>query len=165
MNNNNSKPEDSGQNRLLRIPVPWVYAIAYLVGAGIQFAVPVTIASASLRAITQAVSILLIALGVLFAAWAQRIFRKENTTTDPTQSSSKLVTWGPYRFSRNPMYVGLFLVFIGLSGVFTLVWSIALMLPVFYYINWIVIPIEEAQLRGTFGETYEEYRKKVRRWL
>lgn len=162
MNTNDSKHEDSRQNRLLHIPVPWVYAIAYLVGVGIQLAIPVSITSVFLLTITQAISILLIALGLLFAVWAQVLFRKEHTTTDPTQSSSRLVTWGPYRFSRNPMYVGLFFIFIGLSGVFTLVWSIALMLPVFYYVNWVVIPVEEAQLRTT---SYEQYRKKVRRWI
>jgi len=151
-------------SRPLGIPVPWVYAIAYLVGAAIQFAVPVTIASIFLLTI-QAVSVLLLALGIALAAWAQWIFRKEHTTTDPTQTSSRLVTWGPYRFSRNPMYIGLFLVFTGLSGVFTLVWSILCLIPVFYYVNWIVIPVEEAQLRKTFGEAYEQYSRKVRRWI
>lgn len=152
-------------HRTLGIPVPWVYAIAFIVGVIIQLGVPVTIRSTFLLAITETVSILLLALGAVLAAWAQRIFRKEHTTTDPTQTSSKLVTWGPYRFSRNPMYLGLFLVFIGLSGAFTLAWSILCMLPVFYYVNWIVIPIEEARLNRTFGEAYEQYCKKVRRWL
>jgi len=151
--------------RTLGIPVPWVYAIAYLVGVAIQFAFPVTIASILLLTITRSISILLLALGVILAVWAQRIFRKEHTTTDPTQTSSKLVTWGPYGLSRNPMYVGLFLIFIGLSGVFTLVWSIILQIPVFYYVNWVVIPVEEAQLRKTFGDAYEQYCKKVRRWI
>jgi protein-S-isoprenylcysteine O-methyltransferase Ste14 len=150
---------------LLHIPVPWVFVIAYLIGVGIQLLIPVTISSVVLLQITQTLSILLLTVGAVFAAWAQWIFRKEHTTTDPNQTSSRLVTWGPYRFSRNPMYIGLLLIFIGISGIFTLVWSILLQIFVVYYVNWVVIPVEEKQLRGTFGEVYEHYCVKVRRWI
>jgi protein-S-isoprenylcysteine O-methyltransferase Ste14 len=152
-------------HRLLGIPVPCVYVIAYLVGAMVQLAVPLTISSDLLLTTTQVISILLLAIGVILAVWAQWIFRKEHTTTDPSQTCSKFITWGPYKFSRNPMYVGLFLLFIGLSGIFTLVWSIIAQLFVFYYVNWIVIPVEETQLQKTFRQAYEEYCKKVRRWI
>jgi protein-S-isoprenylcysteine O-methyltransferase Ste14 len=80
-------------HRLLGIPVPWVYTIAYVVGAVVQVAVPITIDSAPLLAATQVISILLLAVGVILAVWAQSIFRKERTTTDPSQTSSRLVTW------------------------------------------------------------------------
>ena len=149
----------------MRLPVPWVYVIAYLFGFGIQLLFPVAITPVFWLTFTQAISIALLAVGVIFAVWAQWIFRKEHTTTDPNQTSAQLITWGPYRFSRNPMYVGLFLIFIGLSGIFTLVWSIICQLFVFYYLNWIVIPFEEAQLQRTFGNSYEQYCKKVRRWI
>jgi len=108
---------------------------------------------------------LLLLIGAAIAVWAQWIFRKEITTTDPTQTSAKLVTWGPYKFSRNPMYLGLFLAFMGVDMILTFVWSLVLLIFVLYYVNWIVIPIEENQLQKTFGETYVQYCMKVRRWL
>jgi len=164
-NTKTKEHEKSSRSGLLHIPVPWVYLIPYLVGIAIQFAFPISISSSILLAATRIIGALLLAVGVILAAWAQWIFRKERTTTDPTQVSSKLITWGPYGFSRNPMYLGLFLGFIGVDLLLTFVWSLILMLFVVYYVNWIVIPIEEVQLRKTFGGAYEQYCRKVRRWI
>ena len=149
----------------LHIPVPWVYVIAYMVGIAIQVVYPISISSTLILALTRILGAVLLVVGVAIVVWAQLIFHKENTTTDPTQTSLKLITWGPYRFTRNPMYLGLFLTFIGIDGIVTFVWSLLLMLPVLYYVNWIVIPLEEKQLKKTFGKTFEDYCKSVRRWI
>jgi len=125
----------------------------------------VSITSVLYLAITYLLGTLLLSVGVALAVWSQWIFHKERTTTDPTQTSAKLVTCGPYKFSRNPMYLGLFLAFIGVDLILTFVWSLVLLIFVLYYVNWIVIPVEEKQLQKTFGETYKQYRLKVRRWL
>ena len=156
---------DSSKSHLLHIPVPWVYVIAYLVGIVIQLVYPISISSTLILALTRILGAVLLVVGVAIVVWAQLIFRKEHTTTDPTQTSLKLITWGPYRFTRNPMYLGLFLTFIGIDGIVTFVWSLLLMLPVLYYVNWIVIPVEEKQLKKAFGKTYEDYCKRVRRWI
>jgi len=156
---------DSGKSHLLHIPVPWVYLIAYLVGIVIQLAYPISISSTLILEITRILGAVLLVVGVAIIVWAQLIFHKEHTTTDPTQTSLKLITWGPYLFTRNPMYIGLFLTFIGIDGILTFVWSLILLLPVLYYVNWIVIPVEEKQLKKTFGKTYEDYCKRVRRWI
>ena len=155
----------SGKSHLLHIPVPWVYVIAYSVGIGMQLVFPISISSSLILTIARVLGAVLLVFGVAIVVWAQLIFHKEHTTTDPTQTSLKLVTWGPYRFTRNPMYLGLFLIFIGFDGLLTFVWSLILLLPVLYYVNWIVIPIEEKQLKKTFGETYSYYCAKVRRWI
>jgi protein-S-isoprenylcysteine O-methyltransferase Ste14 len=63
------------------------------------------------------------------------------------------------------MYLGLFLFFVGLSVIFAVVWSILPLLVVVYYVNTKVIPIEEKQLRKSFGEAYEQYCKEVHRWI
>jgi protein-S-isoprenylcysteine O-methyltransferase Ste14 len=83
----------------------------------------------------------------------------------PGQASSQLVTWGPYRFTRNPMYVGLTLAYLGEAGILRQIWPVILLPLVVAYVNWIVIPVEESKLREVFGEEYERYQKKVRRWL
>jgi len=149
----------------VHIPVPWLYTIGYLFGIAIQFIVPVSIGSAALLAIVRVLGILLVTVGAVLMVWPQSIFRKHQTTTVPTETSTTLVNWGPYRFSRNPMYLGLFLFFVGLSVIFVLAWSILSLLVVVYYVNSKIIPIEEKQLRGSFGEAYEQYCKKVRRWI
>jgi len=148
-----------------RIPVPWVYTIGYLVGIGTQFLVPVSINSAYLFTIVRIFGILLAAAGAVLMSWPQMIFRKHQTTTVPTETTTTFVTWGPYRFSRNPMYLGLFLFFAGLSLIFVLAWSIISLFVVVYYVNSKVIPIEEKQLERNFGNDYHKYCKKVRRWI
>jgi protein-S-isoprenylcysteine O-methyltransferase Ste14 len=155
------------QNRLsgVRIPIPWEYTIGYLLGVGAQFIVPFGASSVTLIALFRVLGILLVALGTVLMVWPQSIFRKYHTTTIPYETTTTFVSWGPYRFSRNPMYLGLFLFFAGLSVIFVFVWSILALFVVVYHVNSRVIPMEEKQLRKSFGDVYEQYCKRVRRWL
>jgi protein-S-isoprenylcysteine O-methyltransferase Ste14 len=108
---------------------------------------------------------MLFAIGTSIAGWGLLTFRRAHTTTVPGKASSQLVTWGPYRFSRNPMYVGLTLAYLGEAGILRQVWPVILLPLTIMYVNWIVIPLEESKLREVFGEEYERYRTRVRRWL
>jgi protein-S-isoprenylcysteine O-methyltransferase Ste14 len=72
---------------------------------------------------------------------------------------------GPYRVSRNPMYVGLAIAYLGEAGILNQVWPIILLPFTLAYVNWIVIPLEEARLQEVFQDEYECYRKRVRRWM
>ena len=83
----------------------------------------------------------------------------------PYPSVLKVDNLGTLQIYSNPMYLGLFLGFIGVDLLLTFIWSLILILFLVYYVNWIVIPIEEAQLRRTFREAYEQYCKRVRRWV
>ena len=105
--------------------------------------------------------------GVLFAAAGVWSFRKAQTTVNPTRpdASSSVVTTGVYRVSRNPMYVGILLVLTAwalfLSNALALVG-----LPLFIlYMNRFQIGPEERTLSAKFGEAYQTYRERVRRWL
>jgi protein-S-isoprenylcysteine O-methyltransferase Ste14 len=104
-------------------------------------------------------------LGAALAGWGWLTFRRARTTTVPGQESSRLVTWGPYRFSRNPMYVGLSVAYVGEAGILGQVWPLALLPLVVAYLNRAVIPVEESKLRDVFGGGYERYRRQVRRWV
>src|SRR5512143_1795439 len=73
-------------------------------------------------------------------------------------TSSRLVTWGPYRLSRNPMYVSLSLACLGEAGMLRQVWPVVLLPLTVAYLSWIVIPVEEARLAEAFREDYERYR-------
>jgi protein-S-isoprenylcysteine O-methyltransferase Ste14 len=105
------------------------------------------------------------AMGATIAGWGLLIFRRARTTTVPGRTSAALVTWGPYRITRNPMYVGLTLAYLGEAGILKQVWPVILLPVVLAYLNWIVIPLEEARLTEGFQGDYERYRARVRRWI
>ena len=145
---------------LLRIPVPWVFVLTYLVGVAMERLWPTT----ALAGRTLIGGIVFV-IGAAIAGWGWGTFRKARTTTVPGEASSSLVTWGPYRFSRNPMYVGLTLGYLGEAGLLQQLWPVVLLPLTLAYVNWVVIPVEEAKLLEVFGGTYEQYRRRVRRWL
>ena len=148
----------------LHIPVPWVFVLTYLVGVCLEFAFPL-----GLRPETQAkffvAGVVVFLLGCIVAGWGWGLFHRARTTTIPGRASTTLVTSGPYRFTRNPMYIGLSLGYLGEAGLQKHVWPIPLMLLVLAYVNWLVIPLEEARLHEVFGAEYDAYRARVRRWL
>jgi protein-S-isoprenylcysteine O-methyltransferase Ste14 len=103
--------------------------------------------------------------GLLLGGWAARLFHKHQTTIKPGQISNRLMSDGPYRFTRNPIYVGMVLV---LAGVALLLGGLAawFVLPVFIWlIARNVIPVEESMLAERFGQEYHDYRARVRRWI
>lgn len=148
--------------RLMIVPVPWVFVLTYLVGASLEYVRPRAI---STQIHTGAVGGVLFALGAMVAGWSLTIFHKARTTTVPGRISASLVTWGPYRVSRNPMYVGLVLAYLGEAGMLKQVWPVLLLPLTVIYINWIVIPVEEGRLTEVFRDEYEQYRARVRRWI
>jgi protein-S-isoprenylcysteine O-methyltransferase Ste14 len=150
---------------LMRVPVPWVFIFGYLIGAGLQTLFPVPAGEAGLGHASRVIGIGLFICGLSLAAWSLSIFYSMRTTTVPFKRSSKLVTWGPYRFSRNPMYVSLTLMYIGEAGWLVEVWPLLPLLLVLAYVQRIVIPYEEKQLSKNFGVAYKKYTAKVRRWI
>jgi len=149
---------------LLRVPVPWVFVLTYLVGVVLEYAADFG-ARATARPDIRIAGAVLFALGAVIAGSGLLTFRRARTTTVPGQRSSQLVTWGPYRWTRNPMYVGLILAFLGEAGMLQQIWPLVLLPLVIAYVNWIVIPLEESKLAEVFGIEYDAYRARVRRWL
>jgi protein-S-isoprenylcysteine O-methyltransferase Ste14 len=76
-----------------------------------------------------------------------------------------MVTWGPYRFTRNPMYVGLTIAYLGEALLLHQLWPVVLLPLVIAYVHWIVIPLEESKLQEAFGDHYVQYRARVGRWV
>ena len=149
---------------LLRIPVPWVFVLMYLVGAGVEAAFH---PGGFVRDYTWLTpfGLVVFALGALLAGWGWTIFHRAKTTRVPGENSTSLVTWGPYRFTRNPMYVGLSLAYIGEAAIQHQLVPLVLLPLVIVYLNQVVIPVEEERLRAVFGQEYEQYRSKVGRWI
>jgi protein-S-isoprenylcysteine O-methyltransferase Ste14 len=113
----------------------------------------------------QPLSYLLAASGGGLALWAAVLFRRHKTTAHPYAEASSLVTSGPYRFTRNPMYLGLLLTLIA-WGLWLHSLSALLLAPMFVFvINRCNILPEERRLIGYFGEVYEAYQAQTRRWI
>ncbi|HSV12639.1 MAG TPA: isoprenylcysteine carboxylmethyltransferase family protein [Tepidisphaeraceae bacterium] len=103
--------------------------------------------------------------GLAFGFSAVALFRRHRTPLRPGQASSSLVDSGPFRVTRNPIYVGMT---IALAGVAVLLGSLTpwAVVPLFVLvINRNVIPLEERMLLGAFGEEYTRYQARVRRWI
>jgi protein-S-isoprenylcysteine O-methyltransferase Ste14 len=149
---------------LLYVPVPWVFVLTYLVGVALERIHPSNSSPRTVPASTIA-GVALFAVGAIIAGWGWVIFRKARTTTVPGKTSAKLVTWGPYRFTRNPMYVGLTLAYLGEAGLLKQIWPVLLLPLTIAYLNWTVIPVEEAKLEEAFHDDYLQYRLRVGRWI
>lgn len=102
----------------------------------------------------------------ILPVWAIIVFRREDTEVNPiSPSNRKLITDGPYRFTRNPMYLGLVIVTLGIA-LWVGAWPMFLApIAIFATTNWVHIPYEEAKMRRQFGATYDGYVGRVRRWV
>ena len=108
-------------------------------------------------------AVILLGLGIGLSG--NFLFRRHRTTIKPGEVSSSLVTGGPFRFSRNPMYVGMTLMLLG-TGTLCGTLSPFLVIPVFVMlIHYRFIIMEERMLETAFGEEYSQYMKRVRRWI
>ena len=107
-----------------------------------------------------------VAIAFIPPVWAVGLFRREVTEIDPTSPNNrKLVTRGPYRFTRNPMYLGLITLALGIA-IWVGPWPMFLApIAVFATTNFVHIPFEEAKMHRQFGLAYDDYVARVRRWL
>src|SRR5207247_4526818 len=101
--------------------------------------------------------------GVGLAASAIVLFRRAGTSPVPIQPTTALVVRGPYRFTRNPMYVGLAALYAGVTLLINSLWPLPLLPVVLGVIRWAVIAREEAYLERKFGDAYRAYTTRVRR--
>jgi protein-S-isoprenylcysteine O-methyltransferase Ste14 len=111
-------------------------------------------------------AIVLVVVGVALSVASAALFRREGTELNPTSTTNrKLVTSGPFGFTRNPMYLGLVIVTLGIA-VWVAAWPMFLApLATFATANWVHIPFEEAKMRRQFGEAFDAYVRTVRRWI
>ena len=108
---------------------------------------------------------LFVLVGLILALVSSELFRRRRTTIKPFEPSTALVTSGPFRLSRNPMYLGMVLVLLGCAMLVGTVWP----LPVIPLFIWLItsrfIVHEEEMMEQVFGDDYREYRQRTRRWI
>lgn len=143
-------------------PPPLLYLSALIAGLGLQLVSPWPLAPEWLMHFMGG---LLFLLGAGLARWSFIAMARRSTSASPRQSASALVTDGPFGFSRNPIYVAMTLLYLGVTGLAASVWPLCFLPPLLAVMQWGVILREEGYLRRSFGPAYGQYQNQVRRWL
>ena len=155
----------NGDTPGIAFPPPLVFVLGFAVGYALQRLFPVTLVPAAGRGVWQGLGWGLVALGAALMGSAVVTFRRAGTTPNPFKPTTAFVTHGPYRFTRNPMYLGLLLTLLAWA-VFLFNPMALLFVPIFVlYINRFQIKPEEQVLSSLFGAEYMAYKGQVRRWL
>lgn len=147
------------------VPPPLFYAIPFAAGIALHHAVGHDRFPAGALGWTRPLGIVIGVSGLLLALVAEIHFARAGTSPIPIRPSTAFVTGGPYRFTRNPMYVALGLLYLGLPLILGYAWPYLFFPLAILGMNAFVIRKEERYLGEKFGEPYRRYREAVRRWL
>jgi len=142
---------------------PIALLIAFVAGLVLEWLRPLPFVPASIPSFW--VGVLLFAAGFALLIWAFLSFRKAGTNVQTSEPATTIVERGPYGYSRNPIYSGMFLALTGLAVGFDSLWILAMLVPFYLVIRYGVVAREEAYLERKFGATYLGYKSRVRRWL
>ena len=146
----------------VRIPPPVVYVAAFLISLALQARSPLPFLA---RPIALGLGGAIAAVGALCIVTSIAAMLRGRGTLNTAGPSAALVVSGPYRFSRNPMYLGLTLLYAGVAVMLGVVWALLFGIPLVIYTQVRVILPEERYLQRAFGDDYRVYSAHVRRWL
>jgi protein-S-isoprenylcysteine O-methyltransferase Ste14 len=149
-------------NVIVRPPIAW--ALAVLAGLALNWLMPLPFLPAAVSAGWLGGAIVF-ALALALAAWAIATMTRAGSNVPTNMPTTTIVDTGPYRFTRNPIYLGMVLGVIGLAIAFNSLWLLMTLMPFSLVIRYGVITREEAYLERKFGDVYRRYRARVRRWL
>lgn len=145
------------------LPPPLMFGAAFAVGALVQHYAPLP--DHPLGRTFFVLGAVILAAGVCLGATMAVTFLVRRTTLNPFANPSAFVAEGPYRLSRNPMYLSLVTAYLGGALMFGSVWPLVTLLGPVVILSRFVIPFEEDRMQATFGESYRAYRDRVRRWI
>jgi protein-S-isoprenylcysteine O-methyltransferase Ste14 len=148
-------------NVIIRPPIAW--ALAVLAGLTLQWVVSLPFMPASVPAGWVGGMVFVLALALF--AWAIATITRAGSNVPTNLPTTTIVETGPYRFTRNPIYLGMFLGLVGLAIAFDSLWLLVMLVPFTLAIRYGVVAREEAYLERKFGDAYRQYRARVRRWL
>jgi protein-S-isoprenylcysteine O-methyltransferase Ste14 len=153
---------ENADNAGVRFPPPALYALAVLAGyvANLRWSLPI---GGGAFATMVAWSLIVVWLALTISSIGT--FRRSRTSIVPIRPATTLVISGPYRFTRNPMYLGLAALTIALGLFMNSWWPIAFVVPVLLIVRLFVIAPEERYLTRRFGADYVAYMRRVRRWI
>ncbi len=153
---------DNADNPGVITPAPLIYAGALAAGLLANLRLRLSFLP---RRLARTLGPLLAVVGFTVGLLGFREMRRAETNVDPYKPATAVVTEGPYRFTRNPMYVGFTLMYLGISALANALVPILLLPAVFAVMRRGVIEREERYLERKFGDEYLEYKGRVRRWI
>lgn len=140
---------------------PAIYLTAILTGLALHFAWPIPFVPRLAMPFGAVIAVLAAALFI----WSIRTFHSAGTPVPGNRPTAAIVKVGPYRFSRNPIYLAFSLFQTGIALVVNDAWILVTLLPAISVMSFVVIPREERYLEARFGEEYARYRASVGRWF
>jgi protein-S-isoprenylcysteine O-methyltransferase Ste14 len=146
---------------IIRPPLAW--GLAVIAGLALDWLVPLPLLPADVSAGWLGAMVFVLALALF--AWAIVTMTRAGSNVPTNRPTTTIVEGGPYRFTRNPIYLGMFLGLIGLAIMFGNLWLLMMLVPFALVIRYGVVAREEAYLDRKFGNVYRGYRSRVRRWL
>jgi protein-S-isoprenylcysteine O-methyltransferase Ste14 len=159
-------PGDAAPERQERGPVSFPPPLVYIAGLAAGALLEARFPTPGLpRPLAVLVGLLAVAVFLSLDYRAMVVFRKNETGIAPWHPATALVTEGPYRRTRNPMYLGMAALYAGIALGFGLLWALALLPVVIVVIDRVVVRREEAYLEDKYGDAYRDYRNRVRRWI
>jgi protein-S-isoprenylcysteine O-methyltransferase Ste14 len=143
-------------------PPPLFFVAATAAGVLLRRVTPLTIGGGTVRIVT---AWLFVGLFAVLLFWSYAWFFRRRTSLIPNRPANALIVEGPFRFTRNPLYLALVLLTIAMALWLNTWWIVILLAPVVVGVDRLVIAREEAYLQRRFGDEYASFRARVRRWL
>lgn len=152
----------------VRFPPPLAFIGALLLGIGIEAAdlLPARLDGLGIDlGLRLPLGAVIAAAGLILIAITAGLFHRAGTNPPPWMPTTSLVLSGPYRWSRNPMYLGMIALYVGLAIALDSLIALILLPFVILWLRTQVIALEEQYLETKFGDGYREYKARVRRWV
>ena len=144
---------------------PILFLGAILLGCLLSWIVPLGPGLGSANVLALSVGGALAAVGLALFVVSVREFRRAGTSVVPGEPSTVLLDRGPYRYTRNLIYISFIVFYFGMTIMLTSTWMLLLLIPVLIVLQRGVVEREEAYLQSKFGEAYRKYQARVPRWL
>ena len=149
----------------VRFPPPLLFAAGFLLGWLIHRRWPRPLLPAEWYSTGEAIGLAAVVAAVAIVIWAFATFLRHRTAIYPNQPAARIVRDGPYRWTRNPMYVSMTVIYVGLTLLVNALLPLLLLPFVLVLLVRLVINREERYLRSAFSDEYAAYCRDVRRWL
>jgi len=146
---------------IVRPPLAW--GLAIIAGLVLNRIMPLRFLPAGLPARWLGAIVFILALALF--AWAIVTITRAGSNVPTNRPTTTIVDSGPFRYTRNPIYLGMLLALIGLAVAFDTLWLLVMLVLFWLVIRYGVVAREEAYLERKFGDVYRGYRSRVRRWL
>jgi len=162
-NHDENDHSSHGDTPAVHIPPPVIVAVLLLGGLGVDYFLKTGFGGAA--AWLKYIGIGLCVFGFAIAIWCALLYRKARTSILPHTADSNMIDTGPFGMSRNPIYLSMLIVFVGICLALNAPAALLFIPPTYLALRYYVIAREEAYLTRRFGDDYTSYQSRVRRWI